>query len=315
MRKMITRTAGDPKNCARRMVFTNSARVAWKLILGTMQFKPGQSILVPAYVGVTDREGSGIIDPVDEIKVPYTLYPVGGRLQVDLDVVERMLATGRHPLMLVVHYFGFTHVDLVALRGLCDRNGTLLVEDCAHVAGLMEVGSPLGTLGHAAFYSLHKSIAVRSGGALRVNDDSLGLPDVEERDRCPASVLEQYVRTDMAAVIKTRRANYQWLAERLADDEGLSVLYPNLGTVVPHDFPVLVHDGLREKLYFALMEDGLPTIALYYRLIASITLDEFPLSHALSRGILNLPVHQDTTIADLEYLTGRLRVLLAGLRA
>jgi len=50
-------------------------------------------------------------------------------------------------------------------------------------------------------------------------------------------------------------------------------------------------------------------------LVDTIRPEEFPLSHALSRSVLNLPVHQDTTITDLEHLTDRLTRRLALLRA
>jgi dTDP-4-amino-4,6-dideoxygalactose transaminase len=127
--------------------------------------------------------------------------------------------------------------------------------------------------------------------------------------------MEQFLRTDMESISIKRRNNYHWLANRLAQAGGLTILYPDIGDLVPHDFPIVVHDGHREKLYFELMKEELPTIALYYRLIDAITPDDFPISHTLSKSILNLPIHQDTDKADLERLTDRLMLNLDRLRA
>jgi len=272
-------------------------------------------MLLPAYVGITDREGSGISDPIEATNTPYTLYPLSDQLRPSLDGLESMLKTGRHPLLLIVHYFGIVHVDLVKLKELCERYHTLLIEDCAHVPWPLHNNIGPGSMGHAAFYSLHKSVATPTGGILRVNDLNMALPIPEGTDRCDYECLVQFLRTDMEAVAVKRRDNYQWLANRLAHVDGLTVMFPDIGEFVPHDFPVVVHDNFREKLYFALMNENLPTIALYYRLIDAITPNAFPVSHSLSKSILNLPVHQDTDQADLELLTDRLVKLLAGLRA
>lgn len=312
---MIQRTATDISRCSHRLAFIRSARSAFRLLLERMRFPPGTSMLLPAYVGISDREGSGIGDPIEQTGTPFTLYALDERLRPDHDALEALLATGRHPLLLVVHYFGMVQVDLLRLQTACLRYGTLMVEDCAHVPGpLCHSGGP-GSVGDAAFYSLHKYIAVPSGGMLRVNKPDLALPDPLPADRCDPACLEQLLRTDLDAVAAKRRENYRWLSNRLAGADGLTVIYPALGELVPHDFPVLIHDGWREKLYFALMAEDLPTVALYYRLIDAITPQSFPRSHVLSRSILNLPVHQDTEISDLEHLTQRLLALLADLRA
>ena len=272
-------------------------------------------MLLPAYVGITDREGSGISDPIENTRTPYSLYTVDERLQPELSELEKMIATGRHPLLLVVHYFGIVHADLARLREICDRYQTVLVEDCAHVPWPLHNTSGPGSSGHAAFYSLHKSVAVPTGGILRLNDSEMALPQPEGTDRCDCTSLEQFIRTDMEKVASKRRRNYQWLVDRLAGVEGITVMYPDIGDFVPHDFPMLVHDGLREKLYFELMKENVPTIALYYRLIAAITPSEFPTSHMLSQNILNLPVHQDTDEADLELLVTRMTDILGRLRS
>lgn len=117
-----------------------------------------------------------------------------------------------------------------------------------------------------------------------------------------APTMEQVLKTDLPAIMADRRRNYAMLMERLVAVEGVEILYPEIGELVPHDFPIRVKDGLREKLYFALIDRGMPTIALYYRMIEDITPEAHPNSHALSRSILNLPVHQDTQANDIQLL-------------
>jgi dTDP-4-amino-4,6-dideoxygalactose transaminase len=312
---MITRTASDPIRFASRLWFTNRARTAFRLILETLRISPGSSILVPAYIGVSDREGSGLWDPVVATSVPASFYAVDELLAPDHDALEARLASGRHPLLLVVHYFGFVRVDLPRLTKACHRHGVMLVEDCAHVPfGVFGEGGP-GSYGDAAFYSLHKTIAVPTGGVLWLNNETSLEPTPLQADRCDPGSLEQLVRTDLPGTARKRRENYRWLSERLRNVDGLTILYPELRDEVPHDFPICVHDGLREKLYWALMSEEAPTIALYYRLIDAIPPDEFPVSHRLSQNILNLPVHQDTDIADLERLTDVLKAALRRLKA
>ncbi len=311
---MILKEASNTENHARPWWFTNSARTAFEALLRGVVWKEGTSLLMPAYIGFTEREGSGVFDPVRKTGTPYTFYPLGERLEIDLGSMGAMLATGKHPMLLVIHYFGLAHVDMGKLRELCHAHGTLLVEDCAHVPGPVGHTTDLGTYGDAAIYSLHKVLPMPDGGVLRLNNPKLPRPVLKEGEGGPASTLEQVLRADMAAIAADRIRNYVYLLEKLRDVDGLEILYPSLGGQVPHNFPIRVKDGLREKLYFALMEDGMPTIALYYRMIQELPAVSYPLSHALATDILNLPVHQDTTLADLEALCGAIKSKLEVLR-
>jgi hypothetical protein len=129
----------------------------------------------------------------------------------------------------------------------------------------------LGDVGDASFYSLHKSLPVDSGGALRIND--LSWPDigVTAADRGSAAVAHALPQFNFPAIAARRRDNYAWLAARLAAVPGIAVLYPDIGDAVPLNLPVLVEHGRREKLYFALKEAGIGVTALYYRLIDEIS--------------------------------------------
>ena len=80
----------------------------------------------------------------------------------------------------------------------------------------------------------------------------------------------------------------------------------NTPTIVPHNFPIIVKDGLREKLYFYLLGKNIPTIALYYQMVVSIKEEVYPLSHKISKNILNLPVHQDITFQDIDLIVERI---------
>lgn len=75
---------------------------------------------------------------------------------------------------------------------------------------------------------------------------------------------------------------------------------------VPLNFPIIVNNDKREKLYFKLIEDGIITTSLYYRIISEIDRVEFPVSYSISNSILNLPVHQDTTKEDLRFIVKHL---------
>lgn len=310
---MIHRTAADPSNMAWKWRFTVSAREAWRSILTSLPLSAGQSILLPAYIGITDREGSGLFDPVRSTKTASAFYSLGTRLEIEMGPLEAMLRTGKHPALLAAHYFGLPHASMDQLRRLCDAYDVLLIEDCAHVPGPLAQGATLGAWGHASFFSLHKMLPVAMGGALCINSPWPSLEDAEA-PACPTPSLEGLVRADWIAIRERRRRNYNWLAQRLVDTDGIEILFPDIGAHTPHDFPIWVHDGLRERLYFMLMERSMPTVALYYRLIPEIDADAHPNSHALSRSILNLPVHQDTTLEDLTELCDALEQCLLTLR-
>src|SRR5690606_6721723 len=110
---MILKDAVDSTKHVRDWAFTNSARTAFEVFLRGHVWPSGSSLLMPGYIGYTDREGSGVFDPVRNTGTPFTFYPLGERLQVDLDRMEALLATGRHPMLLVIHYFGLAHVDML----------------------------------------------------------------------------------------------------------------------------------------------------------------------------------------------------------
>ncbi len=259
---------------------------------------------MPAYIGQTQREGSGVFDPVRAINGNHVFYSVSNRLVPAVDELEQLLSIHSIDVLLVVHYFGFVHLEMQRIREICDRKNVILVEDCAHV-GFVSNGS-VGSVGDFSFYSLHKFFAVESGGVLRRNQTRIGVPTIEDGHFCSPDVMEQMMCSDVLEIVRRRRENYSFLERALASVEGIERLWKLGRDTVPHNFPVIVKNELREELYFHLLERNMPTMALYYQLVDELDPCEFPVSFDIANSILNLPVHQDTAIDDLVSLVAEL---------
>ena len=171
-------------------------------------------------------------------------------------------------------------------------------------------------MGDFSIYALHKILPTPSGGMLKVNNLKFEAvtKNIEQDNNLAA--LKSYVLADLSVVENIRRSNYLLLADKICKLEGISLLYPTLpGSVVPHNLPFLVEDGLREKLYFRLIERGIPVVSLYYRLIPSLGKTSYPDAHYLSDNMLNLPVHQEITNDDVFTIAKELEGALLDVRS
>ncbi len=93
---------------------------------------------------------------------------------LDPAAVERAI-TPRTKAIIAVHLAG-TPCDLDALRAIADKHRLFLIEDCAQAWGARHRGRPVGTVGHAACFSLmnSKHIGTGDGGVVASSDARLG---------------------------------------------------------------------------------------------------------------------------------------------
>lgn len=77
----------------------------------------------------------------------------------------RRALTPRTRAVLAVHLYGQRCRELPALRELCDRNGLLLIEDCAHRIDLLDEAAPVGDLLCYSFNAV-KELPGGEGGLL-----------------------------------------------------------------------------------------------------------------------------------------------------
>lgn len=302
---MIAKSAIDKTNFSRNIHLTNSAREGWGIILKSLE--PSSKILLPSYIGITDREGSGIYDPVISTGLDHDFYMLNDDLTISISEVEKCLVNGSFKLILLVHYFGFRISNIEEIVRLCMELNVIVVEDCAHIFNynLYDLSS-VGTYGDFAFYSLHKYFPVDKGGMVVQNtQNSLELD-------CSGVILEsefatQIIKYDIEAIAIKRRENFDFLHSQIKEVDGIRSIKLRSDEDIPHNYPIFVENDLREKLYFWLMERGVPLIALYYRLIDPLKNEKYKPMKNLSDNILNLPVHQDMESESIKFVCESLK--------
>lgn len=302
---MITKGAENINNFKQNVDFTNSAREAWELILNTIDSY--SKILLPSYIGITDREGSGIYDPVMKLGNPHDFYFLNSDLTIDLNRLEIQLKRNHYKLILLVHYFGYKIDNIVEVVRLCKHYNLLVVEDCAHLYNYSNFNiSDAGLFGDFTFYSLHKFFPIKSGGLLMQNNSDINRID------CSKIVLklnydEKFIAYNSKEIVNKRIENFRLLHTLIVDIPGIKPLKTLKKGDIPHTYPVIVENGLREKLYFWMIKNEITLIALYYRLINPLQQANFYAMVNLSNNILNLPIHQDIEQTDLVKLVAKMK--------
>lgn len=126
--------------------------------LNILQLRPGDSVLVPAFIC------RDLLAPMHAMGANLVFYEVG------LDMRPVNLPDGNDVrAVLAVNYFGFSQ-DMLPFRIYCEHHGAALIEDNAHgYLSCDENGSPLGTRGDFGVFSIRKTFALPDGALLVVN--------------------------------------------------------------------------------------------------------------------------------------------------
>lgn len=298
---MISKSPSNTINFKRSIKLTNSAREGWGLILQTLT--SDSRILLPSYIGITDREGSGIYDPVLESGIKHDFYLLNDDLSVSISTIEDKIKQKKYSLILLVHYFGFKIQNIGDIVKLCKKNNVIVVEDCAHLYNYNLFGiSDAGNFGDFAFYSLHKNFPLNKGGLLVQNNLNVLNPDTSNV-KLEYDFAEEVMAYQTESIAKRQIENFNYLETQITKIKGVKPLKKISKGDIPHSYPIVVKDNLREKLYFWLIDKNITLIALYYRLIEPLKSDKYEQMQYLSNNILNLPIHQDIEKSELDTLT------------
>lgn len=143
------------------------ARHALKEGLTAYGLKPGDSVLVPAFIC------RDVLAPFNELGLKIIFFEVNSDLSPRGGVETYPKANA----ILMVHYFGLVN-NIEFFQAYCSFNNALLVEDNAH--GLLSrnpEGKLLGTIGDFGVISVRKSLPVENG-ALLITKNNKSIKDL-----------------------------------------------------------------------------------------------------------------------------------------
>jgi len=287
---IIEKTQINQDSFSFKWSYFSSAREGLKKILMQPELT-GKRILLPAYIGYSMREGSGVFDPIAATGKACVFYQMDPSLNINLPALKKTVE--KHPghILLLIHYFGFKDKNIDSIKRLARKYQMVLIEDFAH--GLYTFYNDPSTDFDYAIFSLHKMLPQPDGGM--VLSDHL----IKGHKKAVAYDLFRY---NFPSIIQQRINNYTYILKALKGQscmQSVHVLRPVLGKYVPQSFPVLLQSqAIRDRLYFAMNEAGYGVVSLYHQLISQVE-KVANFEHMISNTILNFPVHQDANPKQL----------------
>jgi dTDP-4-amino-4,6-dideoxygalactose transaminase len=146
----------------------SAGRVALAAILHALGIGSGDEVIIPGYTCVAVpnpilfRGATPIYADID----PETL-------NISVNTVKSRISS-RTKAIVVQHTFGYP-APMKSLIGFADDYGIPIIEDCTHALGATLTGRPVGSFGHASFFSCEqtKIISTGTGGAAYTQDNRL----------------------------------------------------------------------------------------------------------------------------------------------
>lgn len=306
----ISKGPSDPRQAHRPVFFYSSAREGLGDMLSNLTGSE-RRVLLPAFIGWSANEGSGVFDPVEALGWSADFYRVDRTLAVDVDHLSRALDANTYGAVVLIHYFGRSDPRAAAVRDLVTAHATPLVEDLAHGFYTAYIGqSATGSVGDVALYSMHKMLPIAQGGVAVYNDRNLVRGQSTTMPRLPEVMLSY----DWKQIAARRRRNFfhgsRLLNELQSRIGGFQLAWPDLSPDdVPQTLPVFICGQSRDALYEEMNAAGFGVVSLYHTLIPSIG-PEYKASHWVAAHILNLPVHQDMSLQAVEALVERFGICI-----
>lgn len=301
----INKTAKVSNNYKRTYYPFENARTALKAFLKAVNPDSKRKVLLPAYLGWSDREGSGVFDPIRELALEYEFYKLDERLCIDINDFQRIVVSNSNSVVVIIHYFGYVDPNYEEVVRIAKSNGLIILEDEAHAMFTDQIGGISGRFGDASVYSIHKLLPKTKGGLLVFNADFDNKIEKIEFLDDQITLPWEY---DLTTISNKRIENAEFIANNLSQFAGEIVALKNLKKgEVPQTYPVIISNVSRDKLYFMMNESGYGVVSLYHNLIKPITIDNYPNSHAISDKILNLPIHQDVGNKELKAMLDKLK--------
>lgn len=294
---MITKGAKNTDLYKRDMYFYKRARDAFKDIIVNLKLKKNECIALPAYIGWSPIEGSGVFDPVIETGANYVFYKVDKNLNIDMDDYKRIIDENEIKLSVIIHYFGFIDDKYKEFIEISKEKSIFILEDEAHSMYSDLIGGISGRMGDACIFSLHKMLPVDDGGILVLNNNTNNIIIDNNGNK---SI--DFYKFDLKEIARKRIENFDYMNNKIEElGQDVKKLRNTLKEgEIPQTYPVLIENISRFELYKLLNKKGFGVVSLYHTMIENLR--EFEDTKYLSQRILNLPIHQDVNTDDIDQL-------------
>ena len=290
---IVTKGAADPANFRHPVRHYPSARLGLEAFLSANPAVAEAGILLPAYIGWSPREGSGVLDPIERLSVPYGFYDLNYDLSINLESLQSQLQGTSFNVVLVIHYFGRTEPKIALVDEMVRQKGAILIEDLAHSLFSYALGTSAGRFGDLSLFSIHKMLPTKDGGMVLYRNEGLA-------ERVPHSrhdVADGLWDYDLPAIAQKRRKLFRLLVDRLSASRPLrahiDLFWRDLLSDAPQTLPVFLLRANRDQVYLEMNSKGFGVVSLYHTLVSA--LHGTPQAAWAAKRIINLPVHQDMT--------------------
>ena len=275
----------------------SSFRDGFYQILENEKKNGSNRILLPAYIGLSLVEGSGLLDPVTESGFEFEFYKLGQELDPNIEDILLKIEDFRPSIILIVNYFGWDIANRGNLIEQLKKSNVKIIEDDAH--NLYKLHSYEKDIVRSDYqiFSIHKTLGCMNGGVV-VSESKIPFIDetIDERD------LLAFASSNQDYIHKIRQENFYELGEKLSKIKtpNYQIFFQTRKPSSPLNFPILMtNKERRHKVYTALTENNIFPTSLYHRLIPNLEVSDYPEAHNISNRILNLPIHQDISHNDL----------------
>ncbi len=314
-----------------KTVCVNSGTSALHLAIESIT-KPGDEILVPSLTYVATFQA---ISAAGCIPVPCEVDK--NTLLIDTKDAKKRISK-KTKVILPVFYAG-NPSNYSEIYNFASENNLRVIEDAAHAFGSTYDGEKIGAQGDIICFSFDgiKNITSGEGGAIVSSDKNviryvkdarlLGVQkDSEKRYRGERSwefdVTIQGYRYHMSNIFaaigrvqlkrfinefaSTRKNIAKKYTELLSDQKKVKLIQMNYDNVVPHIFPILVMDNLRDKLAELLLENDVQ-YGLHYK--PNHLLSKYKTSYKLEitekvyNQIITIPLHPEINNSKIKKIT------------
>ncbi|MBI5010077.1 MAG: DegT/DnrJ/EryC1/StrS family aminotransferase [Bacteroidia bacterium] len=304
---------------------------ALQLAIMGLDLKPGDEVITTNFTFIATVEVVALLG----LKL-VLVEPEPGTVNISGDAIRRAI-TPRTKAIVPVHLFGQC-ADMEKIMAIAKEHDLFVIEDAAQATGadfIFSDGSvkKAGTIGHigtTSFFPSKNLGCYGDGGALYTNDDKLAMKlrsisnhGMKERYHYSDIGVNSRLDTLQAAILRVKLkylSDFNNARKNVADfyDKAfagcLSIILPERSTFsthIFHQYTLKVSDGKRDEMKKYLESLKIPTMVYYpgplhlqeaYRNLGYDEKD-FPVTSALCKEVLSLPMHPDMEQEQLDFIT------------